>query len=80
MHVPQLIWFLAPTVALCDQQFRLIKSQIPSMLPKIVTGADKVDSWSRSTWEGVLVNVKLVVTTYRQYHFSPATDPPSFML
>jgi ERCC4-related helicase len=36
---------------------------MPSVLAKIVTGADEVDSWSKSTWEGVLFNVKLVVTT-----------------
>lgn len=60
-----MIWFLAPTVSLCDQQFGVIKTQIPSVLPKIVTGSDKVDSWSKSTWEGVLVNVKLVITTHQ---------------
>lgn len=61
----QLIWFLAPTVSLCDQQFGVIKTQIPSVLPKLVTGSDKVDSWSKSTWEAVLVNVNLVVTTHQ---------------
>lgn len=61
----QLIWFLAPTVSLCDQQFGVIKTQIPSVLPKILTGSDKVDSWNSSTWKGVLVNVKLVVTTHQ---------------
>ena len=61
----QMIWFLAPTVSLCDQQFGVIKAQIPSALPKVVTGSDTVDSWSQSTWEGVLVNVKVVVTTHQ---------------
>lgn len=61
----QLIWFLAPTVSLCDQQFGVIQTQIPSVLPKIITGSAAVDSWSNSTWEGVLVNVKLVVTTHQ---------------
>lgn len=66
IQVPyQMIWFLAPTVSLCDQQFGVIKTQIPSVLPKIVTGSDKVDSWSISTWEGVLVNVKVVITTHQ---------------
>lgn len=61
----QLIWFLAPTVSLCDQQFGVIKTQIPSVLPKMITGSDRVDSWARSTWESVLVNVRLVVTTHQ---------------
>lgn len=61
----QMIWFLAPTVSLCDQQFGVIKAQIPSALPKVITGSSNLDSWSESTWEGVLVNVKVVVTTYQ---------------
>lgn len=66
IEVPyQLIWFLAPTVSLCDQQFGVIKTQIPSVLPKIVTGSDKVDSWNKSTWEAILVNVRLVVSTHQ---------------
>lgn len=52
-------------MSLCAQQFGVIKTQIPSILPKIVTGSDKVDSWSKSTWEGVLFNVNLVVTTHQ---------------
>ena len=54
---------MAPTVSLCAQQLGVFKTQMPSVLAKIVTGADEVDSWSKSTWEGVLFNVKLVVTT-----------------
>ncbi|KAI7788663.1 RNase3 domain-containing protein [Diaporthe eres] len=65
MPSDKMIWFLAPTVSLCDQQFGVIKTQIPSVLPKIVTGSDNLDSWSKSTWDSVLVNVKLVVTTHQ---------------
>lgn len=58
-----MIWFLAPTVSLCAQQYEVMKTQIPSVQTKLITGANQVDSWSRSTWEGALVNVKIVVTT-----------------
>lgn len=58
-----MIWFLAPTVALCAQQFEVVKLQIPSVQTKLITGAEKVDSWSSSTWDGALVNVKIVITT-----------------
>lgn len=60
-----MIWFLAPTVSLSDQQFGVIKAQVPSVLPKIVTGSDNLKNWSKSTWDSVLVNVKLVVTTHQ---------------
>ncbi|KAL1855798.1 Dicer-like protein 2 [Diaporthe australafricana] len=65
MRSDKVIWFLAPTVSLCAQQFAVIKTQIPSILPKLVTGSDKVDSWSKTTWEAVLFNAKLVVTTHQ---------------
>lgn len=60
-----MIWFLAPTVSLCDQQFGVIKAQIPSVLPKIFTGANSPETWCKSTWDGVLVNVKVVLTTHQ---------------
>lgn len=60
-----MIWFLAPTVSLCDQQFGMIKAQIPSVLPKIFTGANSPETWCKSTWDGVLVNVKVVLTTHQ---------------
>lgn len=40
-----------------------MKLQIPSVEPKIITGSDHLDSWSSATWRGVLVNVKIVITT-----------------
>lgn len=59
-----MIWFLAPTVPLCNQQFEVLKSQIPWVQEKVITGgANSVDSWSASTWETALINVKIVITT-----------------
>lgn len=59
----QVIWFLAPTVPLCAQQFEVVETQIPSVHTKIITGAEMVDTWSKSTWNDALVNVKIVITT-----------------
>lgn len=40
-----------------------MKLQIPSVEPKIITGSDNLDSWSESTWQCALINVKIVITT-----------------
>lgn len=40
-----------------------MKTQFPSIEPKLIVGSNKVDSWSGSTWEVALVNVKIVITT-----------------
>lgn len=58
-----MIWFLAPTVPLCNQQFEVLKAQIPWVQEKVITGAVGVDSWSASTWDTALINVKIVITT-----------------
>lgn len=45
------MWFLAPTVFLCDQQFKAIVSQIPGAQAKVITGQSGVDAWStQSVW------------------------------
>lgn len=62
----QIIWFLAPTVYLCSQQFEYIQSQISAVEVKFLSGADGVDRWSeQSHWDVVLLNVKVVVSTYQ---------------
>lgn len=67
-HLPQhqFIWFLAPTVALCSQQFEYIQSQISSVQAKCLKGEDGVDRWtSQRDWDAVLKNVKIVVSTFQ---------------
>ena len=60
------IWFLAPTVALCSQQFEYIQSQISAVQIKFLSGADGVERWTeQSLWDAVLNNVKIVVSTYQ---------------
>jgi ERCC4-related helicase len=64
-HVAQLIWFLAPTVALSLQQHEVITSQILSVKTKILTGLDNVDRWTdQGIWDKVLKDIRVVVSTY----------------
>ncbi|CAG8162910.1 unnamed protein product [Penicillium salamii] len=60
-----LIWFLAPTVALCIQQQEVISDQIPNVKTKILTGMDNVDRWTdQSIWDAVLKDIRVVVSTH----------------
>ncbi|OHE97620.1 RNase3 domain-containing protein [Colletotrichum orchidophilum] len=62
----QIVWFLAPTVSLCNQQFEVLKTQIPEVQIKFLSGDDNVDSWSdQQVWDAVLLNVRIVVSTYQ---------------
>ncbi|KAI0426631.1 RNase3 domain-containing protein [Xylaria sp. FL1042] len=62
----KLVWFLAPTVALCEQQFQVLKSQIGAAQIKILSSADNVDTWSDTRiWDDYLRNVRVVVSTYQ---------------
>ncbi|KAH7319660.1 dicer-like protein 2 [Stachybotrys elegans] len=59
------IWFLAPTVSLCSQQFESIKLQIPAATIRSITGNDEVETWNRETWAGLLKGTQILVTTYQ---------------
>ncbi|KAI3317473.1 RNase3 domain-containing protein [Xylariaceae sp. AK1471] len=62
----KIIWFLAPTIPLCEQQFRVLKSQIGAAQIKLLSGADNVDTWSDNRiWDDYLKNVRVVVSTYQ---------------
>lgn len=63
---PKIVWFLAPTVFLCDQQFTAILQGIPGAQAKIITGQSGVDAWStQEVWDAVLLNVRVVVATHQ---------------
>ncbi|KAL4914388.1 hypothetical protein BDW62DRAFT_204654 [Aspergillus aurantiobrunneus] len=60
----KLIWFLAPTVALCLQQHKAISLHIPAAKSRTLTGADGVDRWTeQSVWDAVLDGIQVVVST-----------------
>lgn len=62
----QLVWFLAPNIALCEQQFKVFKSILPAFETQLLTGNDDVDHWTdQRTWDAVLANVRIVVSTHK---------------
>lgn len=59
-----MIWFLAPTVALCLQQHRAISQHIPAAKSRTLTGLDKVELWTEQViWDSVLSDIQVVVST-----------------
>ncbi|KAF7563100.1 hypothetical protein G7046_g1039 [Stylonectria norvegica] len=61
----KLIWFLAPTVTLCSQQYEVLKLQIESTPMKLLTGNDNLHTWSAPTWTKILKGTRLVVSTFQ---------------
>ncbi|KAF2262376.1 P-loop containing nucleoside triphosphate hydrolase protein [Lojkania enalia] len=62
----QLVWFLVPTVALCEQQGEVFKSNLPAYGIKTLSGNDDVDRWTdQNTWDTVLKNVRVVLSTHQ---------------
>ncbi|KAH9908133.1 hypothetical protein F4778DRAFT_464583 [Xylariomycetidae sp. FL2044] len=62
----KIVWFMAPTVTLCEQQSTVLRSQIPAAQVKLLTGADGVDTWSDTrTWDDYLKNVQIIVSTHQ---------------
>ena len=61
----QLVWFLAPTVTLCIQQFKIISQNLPSASTRLITGSDNVERWStQEIWDGILGSHRIVVSTH----------------
>jgi hypothetical protein len=59
------VWFLAPTVALCEQQHKYIQARLPSTSPLLLTGSSNVDYWStQKIWDAALHNHQIVVSTH----------------
>lgn len=57
---------MAPTVALAEQQFKVISSQLPAFQTRFLSGADNVDHWSEQwIWDEVLHKVRIVVSTHQ---------------
>jgi ERCC4-related helicase len=65
MYRFQLIWFLAPTVALCEQQHRVLSAFLPAVQIRLLIGSDNVDRWSEQRiWDIVLDNFRIIVSTH----------------
>jgi ERCC4-related helicase len=64
--VYQMIWFLAPTVALCEQQYKVLSLHLPTIRIRLVVGSDNVDKWStQQIWNIALSDVRVVVSTHQ---------------
>ncbi|GFF63212.1 RNA helicase/RNAse III, putative [Aspergillus lentulus] len=61
----KLVWFLAPTVALCIQQHEVIASNLPAVRTRTLTGLDKVELWTeQSVWDAILNGYQVIVSTH----------------
>lgn len=64
--VVQLVWFLAPNVALAEQQHDVLSKYLPSSPSRLLIGADGVERWSdQNIWDEVLHNIRIVVSTHQ---------------
>ncbi|KAF2741102.1 dicer-like protein 2 [Polyplosphaeria fusca] len=65
-HPDQLVWFLVPTVTLCEQQEAVFQKYLPAFGIKALSGKDDVDRWTdQATWDIVLKNVRVVLSTHQ---------------
>lgn len=61
----QRVWFLTPSVHLCEQQQRALQHALPAYRVLLLTGQDNVDKWSDpNVWSAALDHVRVVVSTY----------------
>ena len=62
----KLVWFLAPTVTLCEQQYEVFKSNLPGCGIQLLSGKDNVDHWTeQSVWDAVFLNTRIVLSTHQ---------------
>ncbi|EIW59400.1 P-loop containing nucleoside triphosphate hydrolase protein [Trametes versicolor FP-101664 SS1] len=62
-HSRKVSWFIAPTVALVDQQYEVIKTAIPVSVGH-VSGASEPNQWKdASLWRRILATHRIMVTT-----------------
>ncbi|PVH92100.1 hypothetical protein DM02DRAFT_701523 [Periconia macrospinosa] len=62
----QLIWFLTPTVTLCEQQYETFKKNLPGNGIRMLSGNDNVERWTKqSDWDAILANVRIVLSTHQ---------------
>jgi ERCC4-related helicase len=61
-----LVWLLAPTVVLAQQQHKYLGDQLPAYQSRLICGSDNVEHWSTpAIWNTVLRDVRIVVSTSR---------------
>ncbi|KAF5684693.1 Dicer 2 [Fusarium circinatum] len=60
----KLVWFLGNTVGLVEQQYNVIKGQMPSVPMRSLTGQFNIDTWSPSIWPQILEGTRIIVSTF----------------
>jgi ERCC4-related helicase len=59
------VWFLAPTVTLCEQQLAVYQTALPAYSIKMLSGQDATEHWSdQAIWDGVLENARIILSTH----------------
>ncbi|KAL7773560.1 hypothetical protein CFE70_003525 [Pyrenophora teres f. teres 0-1] len=62
----KIVWFLAPTVSLCEQQHEVFMSNLPGFGHQILCGRDDIEFWTtQRQWDSILTNVRIVVSTHQ---------------
>lgn len=80
IHFVQLVWFLAPHVALAEQQHNVLSEHLPSFQTRLLIGTDGVERWvKQEIWDEVFHNIRIVVSTY-QVTLQPHNLGSSFRL
>jgi ERCC4-related helicase len=65
LTIKQRVWFLAPTVALFEQQHKYIQARLPDTSPLLLVGSSNVDYWSKQNiWDAALQNRRIVISTH----------------
>jgi ERCC4-related helicase len=60
----KIVWFMAPSVALSQQQHSYLSRQLPAHQFRIITSLDNVDHWStQAIWDAALWNMEVIVST-----------------
>lgn len=58
------MWFLAPSVALAEQQAQVLSDHLPAYRLRTLLGADGVEKWTdQGIWDALLANVSVMVST-----------------
>ena len=53
-------------MALAEQQYDVLSSQLPSFQSRLLSGKDGIDRWSeQSLWDDALRNINIVVCTFQ---------------
>ncbi|KAL7930134.1 P-loop containing nucleoside triphosphate hydrolase protein [Trichoderma chlorosporum] len=59
----KIIWFIAPTVSLCSQQYVVFELQIPAVSMVLLAGNSNINAWGPEIWSSLLGTARIVIST-----------------